>query len=217
MHSPLTAKQSSLFGDGSLGVATVNLALRARTRYGWAAAVPREIFRSAVLPYANVNEARTDWRQLFTDAIQPMLANVANSTALEDVALLINSKLWSTLGSQFSPRGAPITFKSEQTPLIYDPLSTVLFGSASCTGISITSCCRVGWDPRTARWNARMARQGRGWQPQLGRSVAWHRSAGSSSGAPAGAGGRLKTHAASGSQPVPLQQVGHSGVRGDVW
>ena len=34
----------------------------------------------------------------------------------------------------------PIFFKSGQTPLIFDPMSTIGFGYASCTGISILFC-----------------------------------------------------------------------------
>lgn len=34
----------------------------------------------------------------------------------------------------------PIYFKSGQTPLIFDPMSTIAYGYASCTGISILFC-----------------------------------------------------------------------------
>ena len=30
--------------------------------------------------------------------------------------------------------GNEVVFKSSQTPLIYDPMSTIVFGYASCTG-----------------------------------------------------------------------------------
>ena len=33
--------------------------------------------------------------------------------------------------------GNEVVFKSSQTPLIYDPMSTIVFGYASCTGVSI--------------------------------------------------------------------------------
>jgi transglutaminase-like putative cysteine protease len=52
---------------------------------------------------------------------------------ISDVALLINSKLWS--GNPVI--GKTIVFNSSQTPLIYDPMSTLAFGYASCTGVSI--------------------------------------------------------------------------------
>ena len=49
-----------------------------------------------------------------------------------EVVTLINSQLWSSglLGNE-------VTFKSSQTPLIYDPMSTIVFGYASCTGVSV--------------------------------------------------------------------------------
>ena len=107
------------------------------------------------------------------------------------MALLINSKLWSTLGSQFSPRGAPITFKSEQTPLIYDPLSTVLFGSASCTGISITyvDALRSAGIPArlvgTPAWHGKVEDGNHNWvEVWLGNQIGWK----FIEGAPAGAG-----------------------------
>ena len=40
---------------------TVNASLEARIKYSWAAAVPKEVFNDWVLPYASVNEARSDW------------------------------------------------------------------------------------------------------------------------------------------------------------
>ena len=42
------------------------------------------------------------------------------------------------VGSSHARSGsATIKFGSEQTPLVYDPMSTMLFGYASCTGISL--------------------------------------------------------------------------------
>jgi transglutaminase-like putative cysteine protease len=40
--------------------------------------------------------------------------------------------MWST-----GVLGNTVTFKSSQTPLIYDPMSAIVFGYASCTGVSI--------------------------------------------------------------------------------
>ena len=101
---------------------------------------------------ANVNEARTDWRQLFFDALTPTLKTVPNASSLEAVATLVNAKVWSVLGA-LTAGGKPIVFRSEQTPLIFDPLSTLLFGYASCTGISITLVDAL----RTAGVPARLA------------------------------------------------------------
>src|SRR5579864_6876843 len=50
----------SLKGDFVLR--DVALAFAARGRSSWAASVPKEIFFNDVLPYANLNERRDDWR-----------------------------------------------------------------------------------------------------------------------------------------------------------
>ena len=128
------SRQASLFDGGPVGP-TVNLSLTARQRFGWAARVPRPLWEQAVLPYASCNEARSDWRQLLWAELTPLVASLSNGSSLADVALLVNAKAWEMLG-RFS--GAPkVAFHGGSTPLIYDPMSTLAFGYASCTGISI--------------------------------------------------------------------------------
>merc|ERR1740130_1712122 len=61
--------EQTLF-DGGVAQQAVTLALKARQQYNWAATVPRAIFRDAVLPYAVVNEARTDWRMLLETTLK---------------------------------------------------------------------------------------------------------------------------------------------------
>jgi hypothetical protein len=118
--------------------ASVNLSLTARQRYPWAASVPRTVWRDAVLPYASVNEARTDWRALLTPLLTPLLDALPRGSSLADVALAVNHQVWSRLVVNVTGRsGNSIRFRSEQTPMIFDPLSVILFGYASCTGISI--------------------------------------------------------------------------------
>ena len=122
--------------DGGIASSSVDLALAARSRFGWAARVPRQTWQEYVLPYASVNEARTDWRQLMWNVFvkQPWLLKLSNDSSLASVALALNQHMWADL----RPGGAAIAFRSEQTPLIFDAMSTIAFGFASCTGISIT-------------------------------------------------------------------------------
>ena len=75
-----------------------------------------------VHPYSIVNEGRSNWRQLMTDKVLPLVAN-QTTTDLSEIAMLINSVMWSQFGQE-------IVFKSEQTPLIMDPMSTITFGFA---------------------------------------------------------------------------------------
>jgi hypothetical protein len=48
-------------------------------------------------------------------------------------ATVINDFMWTAL----SIGGKGIHFKSEQTPKIYDPMSTIVYGYASCTGLLV--------------------------------------------------------------------------------
>uniref|UniRef100_A0A7S2BQR0 Transglutaminase-like domain-containing protein n=1 Tax=Octactis speculum TaxID=3111310 RepID=A0A7S2BQR0_9STRA len=112
---------------------TVNLSLVNRAKLSWAADVPEAEFNDYVLPYASVNEARSNWRPLLRDALlDTVLAGDALLTS--DVVTAVNSFLWSD--AALSPN-APIVFKSSMTPLVYDPMSVLAFGYASCTGVSI--------------------------------------------------------------------------------
>jgi hypothetical protein len=114
-------------------VSTVNSSLTARMIHPWAASIPRDAFNNFVLPYASVNEGRSSWRTLFAPTLQPLLSNTPTTATLAEVATTINDGMWTAL----SLHSKAIVFKSEQTPAIFDPMSTIVFGFASCTGISI--------------------------------------------------------------------------------
>uniref|UniRef100_A0A7S4C1V1 Transglutaminase-like domain-containing protein n=1 Tax=Chrysotila carterae TaxID=13221 RepID=A0A7S4C1V1_CHRCT len=252
----------SIFDDG-LAIPTVNLSLTARQKFAWAASVHRAIWRDAVLPYAAVNEARTDWRQLFWAPLvlevdsaidrhrkglrsrqeglgagsgfgtranagvyafrnkdtggggggggelvgdrdgnshdtesddergsSSMQADLASNATLAEAAVFVNSRVWKLMG-KLGGHASPIVFKSEQTPLIYDPLSTILFGYASCTGVSlllIDALRTLGIPARlagTPAWHGQREGGNHNWvEVYLGESRGW----GFVEGAPAGAG-----------------------------
>jgi len=189
---PFDETNAATYFDGGIAATTVQLALAARTKFKWAASVPREMFNGFVLPYANVNEARSNWRQLFWDALstQDWVAALPADASLEAVALAINAHAWQTLG-KLGGHDKGIVFKSEQTPLIYDPLSTTLFGYASCTGISITyidALRTLGVPARlvgTPAWHGKVADGNHNWvEVWLGHELGWH----FIEGAPAGGG-----------------------------
>jgi hypothetical protein len=95
------------FDDGIV-VPTVDISLSVKANtatYPWAADISRDLFFDYVIPYANVNEARTDWRVLLNEKISPL---VANSKTLREAADAVNAGLWGVLG----PAGHPIFFKS---------------------------------------------------------------------------------------------------------
>ena len=113
---------------------TVELALQTR-KYPWNRDVPKDIFMEYVLNFANVNEARSNWREFITEALGPLLDTLLDSDgeelSVEDVVMTLNHYLWSAFS------GVTIEYKKGQTPLIYDPMSILAFGYTSCTGLSI--------------------------------------------------------------------------------
>ncbi|KAG2441674.1 hypothetical protein HXX76_003292 [Chlamydomonas incerta] len=86
-----------------------------------------DIFLNFVLPYANLDEPREDWRSLFYEKFSPL---VRGTDSLLDAAREINYRIWD-LGDW------NITFKAEQTPEIMSPSQVISHGYASCTGLSI--------------------------------------------------------------------------------
>lgn len=118
--------------EGILGP-SVNISLTARNAYPWAENIPKDIWLNYVLPYANVNEPRVDWMQLFNSKIAPLVQNpLFEADNISQVVEILNDQIWSVL----RPEGE-IKFKGGQTPLIYDPMSVMDYGFASCTGVSI--------------------------------------------------------------------------------
>jgi len=119
---------------------TVDLALQTRS-YPWNQNVPKDIFMEYVLNFANVNEARNNWRPLITDALKPLVETLLESKeqlSVEDVVMTLNHYLWTAFSNTCTTNDEhEIVFQSKQTPLIYDPMSVLMFGYASCTGISI--------------------------------------------------------------------------------
>jgi hypothetical protein len=122
-------------GYGLIGP-TIQLALQAKMEYPWTDALPKDIFMEYVLNYANLNEARTNWRPLLVDTLRFNESDLwlSGDANLTSAVTWVNQHLWSRLG-----RGPdhPIVFKSGQTPLIFDPMSIIAFGYASCTGTSV--------------------------------------------------------------------------------
>jgi hypothetical protein len=120
--------------EGGIMPKTVNLSLVARQTYPWAMAVPKDIWMDWVMPYSSVNEARSDWREFIVSRLDPLVNNATfQATSAVEVVAILNEHLWSALREPEEK----VYFKSQQTPMIFDPMSTLVFGYASCTGISI--------------------------------------------------------------------------------
>jgi hypothetical protein len=118
---------------------TIRLALDAKVQYPWTDELPKNIFMDYVLNYANLNEARTNWRPLLVDTMQFNTTDLYKSGKgdISSVTKWVNTHLWTKAAKD---PNHPIYFKSSQTPLIFDPMSIIAFGYASCTGTSILFC-----------------------------------------------------------------------------
>jgi hypothetical protein len=129
---------------GGLIGPTIDLALETKRLFPTTDNLPRHIWQEYVLNYANTNEARSNWRPLIRSKLeQAGLVSFNSSTSLYQATMnrsipelvqLINTHLWHVLAP---PEQESLVFVSGQTPLIFDPMSVLAFGYASCTGFAI--------------------------------------------------------------------------------
>lgn len=111
----------------------VGLAYKAREEAPWGKAVPEEIFLNDVLPYANVDEKRDEWRKEFYELCMPMVKGCKTPT---EAVQLMNAELFKKLKLGYSTqRRAPNQ----------SPKESIEQGKASCTGLSIvlSDACRA--------------------------------------------------------------------------
>jgi hypothetical protein len=126
----------------------VELAYKARNASDWAKAIPLEIFFANVLPYANLDETREDWRGDFYDRFMPL---VKNARSAADAEQILNREIFPMIKVKYH---ATKRLKPNQSPA-----ESMKIGYASCTGLSIilTDACRaVGVPARvagTASWS----------------------------------------------------------------
>lgn len=127
-----TRDLTSLKGDYLLH--NVELAYGARAAHPWAAAVPQEIFFNDVLPYANVNEKRDDWRADFVKRFTPL---VKDCKSAGDAVQVLNREVFKTVNVKYH---ATKRLKPDQSPS-----ESMKIGYASCSGLSIilVDACRA--------------------------------------------------------------------------
>ena len=125
--------------DGGLVGPSIEYALQAKQNYTWADDIPQAIYYEYVVNYANLNEARSNWRPLLYEKLQSLFHTSNNNdslaiTSLPQAVLTLNTHMWTLL----APRHVDsIVFVGGQTPLIFDTMSVLSFGYASCTGLAI--------------------------------------------------------------------------------
>ena len=149
---------------------TIKMALDTKKEYYWAREIPKELFLEYVLPFANVDEARNHWRPILMKALDPTLKKLLTlkkQATIEEVVESVNKNLWSSF--QNVNNGESIKFRAGQTPLIYDPMSVILNGYGSCTGLSImlVDALRTAGVPAriagTPAWNGKVENGNHSW------------------------------------------------------
>ena len=80
-----------------------------------------------------------------SDNVEPTSINRSKITCLSRT---INENIWVK-----AYLGNDVVFKSSQTPLIYDPMSTIVFGYASCTGRCSVSYLKILKNPMFRGFN----------------------------------------------------------------
>jgi len=112
----------------------VRFAFQAREATAWGKQISEELFMNYVLPYANVNERRDDWRQDFYARFMPLVEGTASPG---EAAQRLNKEAFKQLNVRYHARKRP---KPDQSP--YESTEA---GFASCTGLSIllVDACRA--------------------------------------------------------------------------
>lgn len=108
------------------------LAYQARKIVPWGKSIPEDVFFNNVLPYANIDETRDEWRKEFFDLCLPLIKNAKTPT---EAALTLNREIFPKLKVRYSTqRKAPNQ----------SPKESMASGLASCTGLSImlSDACR---------------------------------------------------------------------------
>ncbi len=123
------------------------LAYKAKKDLPWGMAIPEAIFFNSVLPYANVDEKRDEWRKEFIDLCLPLVKDCKTPT---EATMKLNAELFKIVKVKYSPQ--------KRTPNL-SPKEAIEQGNASCTGLSIVlsdACRAVGIPTRlvgTPNWS----------------------------------------------------------------
>ncbi|MFG0251472.1 MAG: transglutaminase domain-containing protein [Phycisphaerales bacterium JB038] len=122
-------------------VENLDYALRARSEFPWAAAVPQDLFHNDVLPYAVFDETREAWRASLYEIAKEIVADCTTAT---EAAQALNQHLFNTVNVHYNTGRK----KPNQSPA-----ESMAQGRATCTGLSILlidACRAVGVPARGA-------------------------------------------------------------------
>ncbi|MDZ4781960.1 MAG: transglutaminase domain-containing protein [Planctomycetia bacterium] len=124
----------------------VRYAYQARDEAPWKDRLPDDVFFNEILPYANINERRDDWRKDFYERFKPLIAGIESPGK---AAATLNQQVFPLVKVQYSTARR----KADQSP--YESIES---GKASCTGLSVllVDACRALAIPArvvgTPRW-----------------------------------------------------------------
>ena len=123
----------------------VDAACQARARVAWGAELDEDMFRNYVLPYAQADERREDWR---TGLAAQWLDVVGDCATPGEAAQRLNAAVFDAAGVHYS---------TERRAALQSPSESIAQGKASCTGLSIllADACRACCVPArlvSVRW-----------------------------------------------------------------
>ena len=113
----------------------LHLAYQARAEVAWGKKIPEKIFLNDVLPYANIDEERTEWRKELHDLCYPIVRGCQSPA---EAAQKLNMTIYAKLKVRYS---------TERKKPHQSPAESIEQGKASCTGLSIIlvdACRSVG-------------------------------------------------------------------------
>ena len=114
-------------------ITNCQLAYQARAEMPWGKDIPEELFLNDVLPYANVDEKRDEWRKEFFDLCVPLVKGCKTPT---EAAVKLNGELF---------KKVKVGYSTQRKAANQSPAESMASGKASCTGLSIilADACRA--------------------------------------------------------------------------
>ncbi len=122
-------------------VTNATLAYKARDTMPWGKDISDDLFFNDVLPYANVDEKRDEWRMEFFELCVPIVKGCKTPT---EATMKLNAELFNQLKVKYS---------KDRKAANQSPAESKASGTASCTGLSIIlvdACRSVGIPARLA-------------------------------------------------------------------
>ena len=122
-------------------IENLDLAVQARTTFGWAKEISEQRFFNDVLPYAVFDERREAWRADLLERCAPL---VANCTTAAEAAQTLNREFFNLVN---------VHYNTKRRATNQSPSESIEQGMATCTGLSILlvdACRSVGVPARAA-------------------------------------------------------------------